>query len=220
MVIEKGEEPVRRFHLLVLLAALLTAPLLGLTTPASWAWAATPADAGRTYAVALPPAEDGPLAVGAGIGPQGAVLRSLGSVDPAASRAPGCRCAGETCPARESAAPSDSLGKRLAPDQFGTLGLGFLAGIAAADLVTTGGVGTMGMLMKGGISALAVMSLGELQDQLGIRKEDLYGAGMGVLAGIALADLIGTGGLGTAAVIGIGGLVGRFVAHDRHADGR
>jgi len=126
--------------------------------------------------------------------------------------APACACPGGDC--RVLASADGQTIAHLDQYQLGTLGLGFLAGIAAADLVTTGGVGTVGMLMKGGISALAVMSLGQLQDQFGIRKEDLYGAGIGVLAGIALADLIGTGGLGAAAVVGLGGLIGRFVAHE------
>lgn len=130
--------------------------------------------------------------------------------------APACRGPAEDglglSPASVETGDAGAIPGAVDHQQLGTLGLGFLAGIAAADLVTTGGAGTVGMLMKGGISALAVMSFGELQDRLGIRKEDLYGAGMGVLAGIALADLIGTGGLGTAAVIGIGGLMGGLAA--------
>jgi len=52
----------------------------------------------------------------------------------------------------------------------------------------------------------------EAQKATGLSQDQLYGVGVGAVAGLIVADLIGTGGIGTVAVVGAGGLFGNWVA--------
>ncbi len=91
------------------------------------------------------------------------------------------------------------------------IGIGFLAGLAAADLATTGGLGSMSLLVKGGVGSLAAMALEGAKRSAELTEREAYGIGVGVLTGLALADLLGTGGLGSIAVVSLGGLVGNWL---------
>jgi hypothetical protein len=48
------------------------------------------------------------------------------------------------------------------------------------------------------------------QDATGLNNEQVYGVGVGLLSGLLVADLVGTGGLGTMVWLGAGGLVGKW----------
>lgn len=51
-----------------------------------------------------------------------------------------------------------------------------------------------------------------VKDATGLSDEQIYGIGVGLLAGVAAADILGTGGLGSVAVMGLGGMIGNWVA--------
>ncbi len=50
-----------------------------------------------------------------------------------------------------------------------------------------------------------------VQATTGLSDAHMTGIGIGVLAGVAAADVLGTGGLGSLAVVGMGGLIGNWV---------
>ncbi len=111
------------------------------------------------------------------------------------------------------AAAGELDGETTESERLSLVGLGFLAGLAVADIMTTGGAGgsTVGLAAKGGLGSLLALGFEGFKRRTGIDDDQLYGAGVGVLAGLAAADLIGTGGLGTAMIAGLGGLVGRWM---------
>lgn len=48
------------------------------------------------------------------------------------------------------------------------------------------------------------------QETTGLNNEQVYGVGVGLLTGLVVADVIGTGGLGTVVWVGAGGLIGKW----------
>lgn len=55
-------------------------------------------------------------------------------------------------------------------------------------------------------------ALSETQKATGMTNDQLYGVGVGIVTGLIVADWIGTGGVATLAVVGVGGLLGNWAA--------
>ncbi len=51
----------------------------------------------------------------------------------------------------------------------------------------------------------------EAKDATGLNDEQLFGVGVGALAGLLVADVVGTGGFGTVVFAGGGGIFGKWV---------
>lgn len=50
-----------------------------------------------------------------------------------------------------------------------------------------------------------------IKQSTGLNDQQIYGIGAGLLAGVVAADVLGTGGLGSLAVVGLGGMIGNWV---------
>ena len=55
-------------------------------------------------------------------------------------------------------------------------------------------------------------ALTNLQKATGLSNEQIYDIGVGVLAGVVVADYVGTGGLGSLLVVGGGGVLGNWIS--------